>query len=111
MTASSSVPLRVSAALETAEKSQSDLETLLQRERVLSNTLQQHLQGAQSWADSLGQTLGQLDTIEKHLKYLQCLARIEELRSVKESCRRPVSIDTDILTEVLHLCFLSMLSQ
>lgn len=85
MTASSSVPLRVSAAIETAEKSRSDLDSLLHRERVLSNTLQQHLQGAQSWADSLGQTLGQLDIIEKHQKYLQCLARIEELRSVKDS--------------------------
>ncbi|XP_062373666.1 RAD50-interacting protein 1 [Sardina pilchardus] len=86
MTASSSVPLRVSAALETAEKSQSDLENLLQKERILSNTLQQHLQGAQSWADSLGQTLGQLDTIEKHLKYLQCLARIEELSDSIQQC-------------------------
>ncbi|XP_076152379.1 RAD50-interacting protein 1 [Alosa pseudoharengus] len=86
MTASSSVPLRVSAALETAEKSQSNLESLLQKERVLSNTLQQHLQGAQSWADRLGQTLGQLDTIEKHLKYLQCLARIEELSDSIQQC-------------------------
>ncbi|XP_030631915.1 RAD50-interacting protein 1 [Chanos chanos] len=79
LTVSSSVPLRVSAALTAAEQSQSNLENLLQRERVLSNTLQQHLQGAQSWADSLGQTLGQLDTLERHMKYLQCLAHIEEL--------------------------------
>ncbi|GAA6097243.1 RAD50-interacting protein 1 isoform X1 [Tachysurus ichikawai] len=78
-TVSSSVPLRVSAALADAEESWSNLETLLQRERVLSNTLQQHLQGAQSWADSLGQTLGELDTLERHMKYLQCLSRIEEL--------------------------------
>lgn len=77
---SSSVPLRVSAALTAAEESRSKLETLLQRERVLSNMLQQHLQGAQSWADSLGQTLGELDTLERHMKYLQCLSQIEELR-------------------------------
>ncbi|XP_058273582.1 RAD50-interacting protein 1 [Hemibagrus wyckioides] len=78
-TVSSSVPLRVSAALATAEESRSTLETLLQRERVLSNMLQQHLQGAQSWADGLGQSLGELDTLERHMKYLQCLSRIEEL--------------------------------
>ncbi|KAL2102119.1 hypothetical protein ACEWY4_001287 [Coilia grayii] len=86
LTASSSVPLRVAAALDTAEKCRFDLESLLQRERVLSNTLQQHLQGAQTWADRLGQTLGQLDTMEKHLKYLQCLARIEELSDSIQQC-------------------------
>ncbi|KAL7828010.1 hypothetical protein AOLI_G00311620 [Acnodon oligacanthus] len=79
LTVSSSVPLRVSAALSAAEDSRTKLEALLQKERLLSNTLQQHLQGAQSWADSLGQTLGQLDMLERHMKYLQCLARIEEL--------------------------------
>ncbi|XP_023648931.2 RAD50-interacting protein 1 [Paramormyrops kingsleyae] len=79
LTISSSVPLRVSVALSAAEESQQALEGILQRERALSNTLQQHLQGAQTWADSLGQTLGRLDTIERHLKYLQCLSYIEEL--------------------------------
>ncbi|KAJ8382797.1 hypothetical protein SKAU_G00035750 [Synaphobranchus kaupii] len=79
LTVSSSVPLRVSSALSEAEQSRLEAESLLQRERLLSNTLQQHLQGAQPWADSLGQTLGQLDTIDRHMKYLQCLARIEEL--------------------------------
>uniref|UniRef100_A0A672NHP7 RAD50-interacting protein 1 n=1 Tax=Sinocyclocheilus grahami TaxID=75366 RepID=A0A672NHP7_SINGR len=75
LTVSSSVPLRVSAALSTAEESRVKLESLLEKERVLSNTLQQHLQGAQVWADSIGQVLGQLDTLERHMKYLQCLAR------------------------------------
>uniref|UniRef100_A0A8C2G549 RAD50-interacting protein 1 n=1 Tax=Cyprinus carpio TaxID=7962 RepID=A0A8C2G549_CYPCA len=79
LTVSSSVPLRVSAALSTAEESRVKLESLLEKERVLSNTLQQHLQGAQVWADGIGQVLGQLDTLERHMKYLQCLARIEEL--------------------------------
>lgn len=77
---SSSVPLRVAAALSAAEESRVSLEGLLQRERVLSNTLIQHLQGAQPWADSLGRTLEQLDNTEKHMKYLQCVSRIEELR-------------------------------
>lgn len=81
LTVSSSVPLRVAAALSAAEESRTKLEALLQKERLLSNRLQQHLQGAQSWADSLGQTLGEQETLERHTKYLQCLARIEELRS------------------------------
>ncbi|XP_073694563.1 RAD50-interacting protein 1 [Garra rufa] len=79
LTVSSSVPLRVSAALSAAEESRVKLEALQEKERLLSNTLQQHLQGAQVWADSIGQVLGQLDTLERHMKYLQCLARIEEL--------------------------------
>uniref|UniRef100_A0A8C1WIY2 RAD50-interacting protein 1 n=1 Tax=Cyprinus carpio TaxID=7962 RepID=A0A8C1WIY2_CYPCA len=79
LTVSSSVPLRVSAALSTAEESRVKLESLLEKERVLSNTLQQHLQGAQVWADSIGQVLGQLDTLERHMKYLQCLADILEV--------------------------------
>uniref|UniRef100_A0A4W5N0G7 RAD50-interacting protein 1 n=1 Tax=Hucho hucho TaxID=62062 RepID=A0A4W5N0G7_9TELE len=84
LTVSSSVPLRVSAALSAAEESRVSLEGLLQRERVLSNTLIQHLQGAQPWADSLGRTLEQLDNTEKHMKYLQCLSRIEELSDFEE---------------------------
>ncbi|ROI15487.1 RAD50-interacting protein 1 [Anabarilius grahami] len=79
LTVSSSVPLRVSAALSAAEESRVKLESTLEKERLLSNTLQQHLQGSQVWADSIGQVLGQLDTLERHMKYLQCLARIEEL--------------------------------
>ncbi|XP_055046357.2 RAD50-interacting protein 1 [Misgurnus anguillicaudatus] len=78
-TVSSSVPLRMSTALYAAEESRLKLESLLERERLLSNTLQQHLQGSQVWADSIGQVLGQLDTLERQMKYLQCLARIEEL--------------------------------
>uniref|UniRef100_A0A8C1XRU4 RAD50-interacting protein 1 n=1 Tax=Cyprinus carpio TaxID=7962 RepID=A0A8C1XRU4_CYPCA len=84
LTVSSSVPLRVSAALSTAEESRVKLESLLEKERLLSNTLQQHLQGAQVWADSIGQVLAQLDTLERHMKYLQCLARIEELSDFEE---------------------------
>ncbi|XP_066524631.1 RAD50-interacting protein 1 isoform X1 [Hoplias malabaricus] len=79
LTVSSSVPLRVSAALSAAEESRTRLDALLQKERLLSNTLQQHLQSAQIWADNLLKTLGQLDIVERHMKYLQCLARIEEL--------------------------------
>ncbi|KAK6292410.1 hypothetical protein J4Q44_G00369940 [Coregonus suidteri] len=92
LTVSSSVPLRVSVALSAAEESRVSLEGLLQRERVLSNTLIQHLQGAQPWADSLGQTLGQLDNTERHMKYLQCLSRIEELSDSIQQCLMTNSI-------------------
>uniref|UniRef100_A0A674C104 RAD50-interacting protein 1 n=1 Tax=Salmo trutta TaxID=8032 RepID=A0A674C104_SALTR len=92
LTVSSSVPLRVSAALSAAEESRVSLEGLLQRERVLSNTLIQHLQGAQPWADSLGRTLEQLDNTEKHMKYLQCVSRIEELSDSIQQCLMTNSI-------------------
>ncbi|KAL0967195.1 hypothetical protein UPYG_G00249030 [Umbra pygmaea] len=86
LTVSSSVTLRVSAALSAAEESRVSLKSLLQREMALSNTLIQHLQGAQPWADSLGQILGQLDTTERHMKYLQCVARIDELSDTIQQC-------------------------
>ncbi|KAA8579896.1 hypothetical protein FQN60_005431 [Etheostoma spectabile] len=79
LTVSSSVPPKVSAALSAAEEAICSLEGLLQRERLISNMLQQHLQGAQPWMDNLGQTLNQVDTIERHVKYLRCLQHIEEL--------------------------------
>ncbi|XP_069048725.1 RAD50-interacting protein 1 [Lepisosteus oculatus] len=79
LTVSSTVPLRVSAALSAAEQAQDSLRHLLCRERALSNTLHQHLQGAQCWADRLGPPLGTLDLTARHLSYLRCLGRIEEL--------------------------------
>uniref|UniRef100_A0A668ATA9 RAD50 interactor 1 n=1 Tax=Myripristis murdjan TaxID=586833 RepID=A0A668ATA9_9TELE len=86
MMISSSVPLKVSAALSAAEEARCSVENLLQRERELSSTLQQHLQEAQPWMDRLGQTLGHVDTIERHLKYLQCLQHIEELSALVQQC-------------------------
>ncbi|KAK9525264.1 hypothetical protein VZT92_015991 [Zoarces viviparus] len=79
LTVSSSVPPKVSAALSAAEEAACSLEDLLQRERLISNKLHQHLQTAQPWMDNLGQTLNQVDTIERHVKYLRCLQHIEEL--------------------------------
>ncbi|XP_075932200.1 RAD50-interacting protein 1 isoform X2 [Anarhichas minor] len=79
LTVSSSVPPKVSAALSAAEEAACSLEDLLQRERFISNKLHQHLQTAQPWMDNLGQTLNQVDTIERHVKYLRCLQHIEEL--------------------------------
>ncbi|XP_068573145.1 RAD50-interacting protein 1 [Cebidichthys violaceus] len=79
LTVSSSVPPKVSAALSAAEEAACSLEDLLQRERLISNKLHKHLQRAQPWIDNLGQTLYQVDTIERHVKYLRCLQHIEEL--------------------------------
>ncbi|KAL4625057.1 RAD50-interacting protein 1 [Arapaima gigas] len=79
LTVSSSVPLRVSAALSVAEESRGKLEALLHKEQLLSDMLQQHLQGAQGWVDTLAPKLGELDSVERHVKYLQCLSHIEEL--------------------------------
>ncbi|KAF7693960.1 RAD50-interacting protein 1 [Silurus meridionalis] len=107
VTVSSSVPLRVSAALAAAEESRSKLETLLQRERILSNMLQQHLQGAQSWADSLGQTLGELDILERHMKYLQWLSRIEELSDSIQQFLMTNSV-WDAINAVGHMATLDM---
>uniref|UniRef100_A0A665W952 RAD50-interacting protein 1 n=1 Tax=Echeneis naucrates TaxID=173247 RepID=A0A665W952_ECHNA len=80
LSVSSSVPPKVSAALSAAEEARCSLENLQKRERLISNTLHQHLQGAQPWMDNLSQTLNHVDTIERHMKYLRCLQHIEELR-------------------------------
>ncbi|XP_034019344.1 RAD50-interacting protein 1 isoform X2 [Thalassophryne amazonica] len=47
---------------------------------------QEYLQEAQPWMERLGQTLTQVDTIEKHMKYLQCLQQIEELSAAVQQC-------------------------
>uniref|UniRef100_A0A4W6EMK5 RAD50-interacting protein 1 n=1 Tax=Lates calcarifer TaxID=8187 RepID=A0A4W6EMK5_LATCA len=79
LSVSSSVPPKVSSALSAAEEARCSMEDLQQRERLISNKLHQHLQGAQPWMDNLSQTLNQVDTIERHMKYLCCLQHIEEL--------------------------------
>ncbi|KAI3367003.1 hypothetical protein L3Q82_009632 [Scortum barcoo] len=106
-TVSSSVPPKVSAALTAAEEARCSLEDLLQRERHVSNMLQQHLQGAQPWMDNLGQTLNQVDTIERHMKYLRCLQHIEELSACcvlteavmcKVLCARSAAVQQCLMT-------------
>uniref|UniRef100_A0A8C9ZCQ7 RAD50-interacting protein 1 n=1 Tax=Sander lucioperca TaxID=283035 RepID=A0A8C9ZCQ7_SANLU len=51
-----------------------------------------HLQGAQPWMDNLGQTLNQVDTIERHVKYLRCLQHIEELSAAVQQCLMTSSV-------------------
>uniref|UniRef100_A0A8C9ZBF2 RAD50-interacting protein 1 n=1 Tax=Sander lucioperca TaxID=283035 RepID=A0A8C9ZBF2_SANLU len=48
--------------------------------------------GAQPWMDNLGQTLNQVDTIERHVKYLRCLQHIEELSAAVQQCLMTSSV-------------------
>ncbi|KAM4569749.1 RAD50-interacting protein 1 [Odontesthes bonariensis] len=86
LTVCSVVPPQVSAALSAAAKARCFLGDLLQREQVISNTLHQHLQGAKLWMDDLGQMCNQVDSIKRHMKYLQCLHHIQELSGAVQQC-------------------------
>ncbi|XP_008314210.1 RAD50-interacting protein 1 [Cynoglossus semilaevis] len=92
LTVSNSLPPKVSAALSAAEEARCSVEELLKRERLVSNTLQQHLLQAQPCMDSLGQVLDQVDTIERHMKYLRCLQHIEELSATVQQCLMTSSV-------------------
>ncbi|XP_034434244.1 RAD50-interacting protein 1 isoform X1 [Hippoglossus hippoglossus] len=92
LTVSSAVPPKVSAALSAAEDAICSLDGLQQRERLISNMLHQHLQGAQPWMDNLSQVLNQVDTIERHMKYLRCLQHIEELSAAVQQCLMTSSV-------------------
>ncbi|MBN3273577.1 RINT1 protein, partial [Polyodon spathula] len=67
------------AALCRAGEVQRALEVLLDRETGVSNTVSQHLEGAQPWMDKLILRLSQIDETEHYLSYLKWIARIEEL--------------------------------
>ncbi|XP_051810022.1 RAD50-interacting protein 1 isoform X1 [Acanthochromis polyacanthus] len=92
LTVSSSVPPKVAEALSAAEGCRSSLEDLLQREQLIFNMLHQHRQVAQPWMDSLRQTCNQVDTTERHMKYLRCLQHIEELSAAVQQCLMTSSI-------------------
>ncbi|XP_051810023.1 RAD50-interacting protein 1 isoform X2 [Acanthochromis polyacanthus] len=53
---------------------------------------EQHRQVAQPWMDSLRQTCNQVDTTERHMKYLRCLQHIEELSAAVQQCLMTSSI-------------------
>ncbi|XP_069012518.1 RAD50-interacting protein 1 [Embiotoca jacksoni] len=92
LTVSSSMPPKVSAALSAAEEARCSLEDLLQREQLIANKLHQDLQGAQPWMDNLGHTRNQVNTIERHVKYLRCLQYIEELSASVQQCLMTSSV-------------------
>ncbi|XP_068442239.1 RAD50-interacting protein 1 [Clinocottus analis] len=89
---SSAPPPPVSAALLAAEEAVRCVEALLQREQLVSVQLDQHLYEAQPWMDNLGQTLNQVDMIERHVKYLRCLQHIEELSAAVQQCLMTSSV-------------------
>uniref|UniRef100_A0A3B3ZZV7 RAD50-interacting protein 1 n=1 Tax=Periophthalmus magnuspinnatus TaxID=409849 RepID=A0A3B3ZZV7_9GOBI len=73
-------PPRVSSALRAAENvSEKTQETN-------SLFLSQHLEKARPCMESFGHAFHQVDIIERHIKYLQCLQRIEELSSSVQQC-------------------------
>ncbi|XP_077355279.1 RAD50-interacting protein 1 [Festucalex cinctus] len=92
LTVSNSVPPQVSAALSAAKDARSSLEELLKREKVISTKLQQHLRSSHPWMDTLGQKLSQVETVERHMKYLRCLQHVEELSAVVQQCLMTSSV-------------------
>ncbi|XP_061817223.1 RAD50-interacting protein 1 [Nerophis lumbriciformis] len=92
LSVSSSVPPQVCAALSVAEDARCSMEDLLNKENVISKTLHQHLEGEQPWMETLGQTLTQLETVERHMNYLRCLQHVEELSAVVQQCLMTSSV-------------------
>ncbi|XP_047448213.1 RAD50-interacting protein 1 isoform X2 [Mugil cephalus] len=86
------VPPKVSAALSSAEEACCSMEDLLEREHLIVNMLHQHLYGAQAWKDDVGQTCDQVNTIERHMKYLRCLQHVEELSAAVQQCLMTSSV-------------------
>lgn len=83
---SDGLPPKVSSALKAAEEATLSLEQLLQREQLTSAALTQHLDNARPCMESFGQAFLQVETIERHMKYLRCLQRAEELSSAVQQC-------------------------
>ncbi|XP_030295864.1 RAD50-interacting protein 1 isoform X2 [Sparus aurata] len=71
-------------------KSLKNVGDLLEKLREENNVLEG--QGAQPWMDNLGQMLNQVDTIGRHMKYLRCLQRIEELSAAVQQCLMTSSV-------------------
>ncbi|KAK7878895.1 hypothetical protein WMY93_030829 [Mugilogobius chulae] len=79
-------PPRVSSALKAAQKASENTEELLKREEQVSEDLSKHLETARPCMESFGHAFHQVDVIEKHMKYLQCLQRTEDLSSSVQQC-------------------------
>ncbi|XP_053718751.1 RAD50-interacting protein 1 [Synchiropus splendidus] len=92
VTESSQSPPKVSAALSAAEDARCSVEDLLEREKVTSDTLTKHLHDVQPWMDNLNQSIDQVETIERHIKYLRCLQHIEELSAAVQQCLMTSSV-------------------
>lgn len=93
---SGSVPPKVSEALSVARDARGSLDDLLLKERRLSNAVDQHLAEVQFWMEDLGQTRDQVDSIERHMKYLRCLQHIQELSAAVQQCLMTSSVSEAI---------------
>ncbi|XP_037552024.1 RAD50-interacting protein 1 [Nematolebias whitei] len=86
LTVSSSVPPKVSWCLSEAEEVGCSLEELLQRQRGVSSSLHEHLQGTKLWMDGLDETFNRVDFMDKSLRYLKCLHYMGELSATVQQC-------------------------
>lgn len=92
LTASSSMPLKVSAAISAAEGAGCALTELMQSGRAVSSSLKQHMEEVEPWVDELSLRLQHVSSIERHRKYLLCLQHIEELSAVIQQCLMTSSV-------------------
>ncbi|XP_020652924.3 RAD50-interacting protein 1 isoform X1 [Pogona vitticeps] len=79
LTVSSEVPKRIQKALQNAEDSKKSLCQLLEKERVLHDSINNHLLTSKPWMEDLGVLISQIKEVERHLAYLKWISQIEEL--------------------------------
>lgn len=82
LTVSSEVPKRIQKALQNAENSKKSLNQLLKDERLLHDSINNHLLMSKPWMENLGVLISQIKEVERHLAYLKWISQIEELRSI-----------------------------
>ncbi|KAJ7329574.1 hypothetical protein JRQ81_015748 [Phrynocephalus forsythii] len=79
LTVSSEVPKRIQKALQNAEDSKTSLGQLLEKERILHDSVDNHLLTSKPWMEDLGVLISQIKEVERHLAYLKLISQIEEL--------------------------------
>nr|XP_056702453.1 RAD50-interacting protein 1 [Euleptes europaea] len=79
LTVSSEVPKRIQKALQNAENSKKSLNQLLKDERLLHDSINNHLLMSKPWMENLGVLISQIKEVERHLAYLKWISQIEEL--------------------------------
>ncbi|XP_028933871.1 RAD50-interacting protein 1 [Ornithorhynchus anatinus] len=79
LTISSEVPKRIQNALQKAEDSETFLNRLLEQETIVVGSINKHLSSAQPLMEELGELIGQIEEIQRHLAYLKWISQIEDL--------------------------------
>lgn len=80
LTVSSEAPKKIQTALQNAEDSKKSLHHLLDNERLLYDSLNNHLLTSKPWMQDLGIMISQIKEVERYLAYLRWVSQIEELR-------------------------------